>query len=520
MKKGILILLAILLLLGSFSQETYADDSEFAANESYYRTKCTGTLTSADRNICSQFQQYLNKKIKEQQNKIEEVSNQITSVEADLDEMTKLLQQQEAQIEDAQAEIAELNGTIAAVEDNIASLQAEIEERQKEILAQEAQIKERIAKQQVDLHVNSLLQFLFGGSSYTQLARRANVADKLGEKDKAEMDEYSEEKALLEEDKVELDRQKVVLDESLANVKSLKASLEVAKAESEKTVIAYREEVQQLNAQAEQMQQNASLSQGQINDIIASFDNLAAAEEAARQEAIRQQELARQKELEEQARQETESQDTNDSGSQEISPAPQPVTPSPGYATGSGWRLPVTGVRVSAGAWYYPGNFLGGMTHWGVDLAGPIGRPIVSTGPGVVVYTNSSCGYGYLGSTCGYGGGNQVNVIVSMNNKLYGLIYAHLSQVNVSRGQSISAGTVLGLLGSSGNSSGPHLHHEVIYLGDMSITEYLSTWNGSISFNGGYNAYSFGFTCENRGGVAPCRIKPDSWYGVSVGGYY
>ena len=88
-------------------------------------------------------------------------------------------------------------------------------------------------------------------------------------------------------------------------------------------------------------------------------------------------------------------------------------------------------------------------------------HPLSPTGPGVVIIGYNGCPtWGYLGSTCGYRsnwGGNQVIVVVSMPNGLYALTYAHLQNAAVSAGTVISKGTVLGTMGSSGNSTGSHL---------------------------------------------------------------
>ncbi|NNM74628.1 M23 family metallopeptidase [Enterovirga aerilata] len=84
--------------------------------------------------------------------------------------------------------------------------------------------------------------------------------------------------------------------------------------------------------------------------------------------------------------------------------------------------------------------------HAGIDFRGPLGTPIRAAAAGRVVSAEVSGGYGNL-------------VELEHGN---GLVtrYAHLSALNVSAGQSIGPGTVVGLLGSTGRSTGPHLHYE------------------------------------------------------------
>jgi murein DD-endopeptidase MepM/ murein hydrolase activator NlpD len=85
--------------------------------------------------------------------------------------------------------------------------------------------------------------------------------------------------------------------------------------------------------------------------------------------------------------------------------------------------------------------------HTGVDLAGSAGDPVYAAGSGTVVYAGWSDG--------GYG-----NVIVLAHDTTFSL-YGHLLRTGVNCGQRVSAGAVIGQMGSTGNSSGNHLHFEV-----------------------------------------------------------
>ena len=97
--------------------------------------------------------------------------------------------------------------------------------------------------------------------------------------------------------------------------------------------------------------------------------------------------------------------------------------------------------------------------HEGVDLAGPAGQPVYATGDGVVESTQVNFS--------GYG-----NVIVIDHGFGYKTRYAHLKEINVTAGQVVIRGDKIGTLGSSGLSTGPHLHYEVIYRGVQ-----INPWN-------------------------------------------
>lgn len=88
--------------------------------------------------------------------------------------------------------------------------------------------------------------------------------------------------------------------------------------------------------------------------------------------------------------------------------------------------------------------------HAGTDLAAPMGTPVVAAAEGTVQNANWMGGYG-LTVTVNHPSSQQT-------------LYAHLSELFVQPGQRVEKGTVIGRVGSTGNSTGPHLHFEVRHL--------------------------------------------------------
>lgn len=84
--------------------------------------------------------------------------------------------------------------------------------------------------------------------------------------------------------------------------------------------------------------------------------------------------------------------------------------------------------------------------HLGVDYAGAIGTPVRTVGDGVVEFAGAQNGYG--------------NVIIIKHNSHNETVYAHLSQINVRVGQTVSQGDHIGAVGMTGWATGPHLHFE------------------------------------------------------------
>ena len=112
-----------------------------------------------------------------------------------------------------------------------------------------------------------------------------------------------------------------------------------------------------------------------------------------------------------------------------------------GVPSAAGFIWPVDGTVTSGYGWRW------GRMHEGIDVAAPIGAPIWAAAAGSIIYAGWLGGYGNL-------------VVVDHGNGL-ATAYAHASSIVVSVGQSVAQGETVSLVGSTGNSSGPHLHFEV-----------------------------------------------------------
>ena len=188
--------------------------------------------------------------------------------------------------------------------------------------------------------------------------------------------------------------------------------------------------------------------------------------------------------------------------------------------TTNGWTYPVDGAWRSAGTWSYPD----GSIHLGYDFAAGYGATIRAVANGVVLRGVNGCPtVGYLGDSCGYqfGGasysGNQVILLVTVNGSLYGVDYFHMTlNTPAATGTIVNAGDVIGQVGSSGNTTGPHCHVEIFYLGDASnFAYYAANWNGDVSFGAGWTGGRYGLygrRCSDGVG-APCRIQPEEVFG-------
>ena len=170
------------------------------------------------------------------------------------------------------------------------------------------------------------------------------------------------------------------------------------------------------------------------------------------------------------------------------------------------WQNPIENGTISAGCWFYPD---GGL-HLGLDIASAMYSDVLAVANGIVLYAHApvDSNNGYLGNWCGWpnGGGNTICMVVAVNERLYAITYAHLSnEIYVTSGQQVSQGTVIAKSGNSGNSTGPHTHVEVFELKQNlnSIVEYFRNSGADFSFGCGYSEAA---TCS---GYA-CRIDPET----------
>tara|TARA_Y100001970_G_scaffold94803_1_gene119480 strand:- start:18131 stop:19441 length:1311 start_codon:yes stop_codon:yes gene_type:complete len=130
-------------------------------------------------------------------------------------------------------------------------------------------------------------------------------------------------------------------------------------------------------------------------------------------------------------------------------------------------KTPINGARLSSSYGMRKHPILGyNKMHQGTDFAAPKGTPIMASGTGVVL----KAGW------CG-GGGNCVKI---KHNSTYSTVYAHMSKFarGIKKGVRVSQGQIIGYVGSTGMSTGPHLHYEVIKNGKKINSQTLKLPSG------------------------------------------
>lgn len=355
-------------------------------------------------------QETLKKQQTQQQANIQSLRDQKADVMAQkeaLDQQTALLMQ----------EITNVEAQIELYNNLIAEKQVELEDAQAKEEAQARLFRSRVREIEENGRMSWLL-LLLDSKDVGDLISRMDIIGELMAYDKrveadliAAREEVEAAKAALEQTlqeqeakKAELDTQKAALQQQVAEAEQLITSLE-------SDIEAYAALYQQAEAQKQALQ-------NQINSKVA---ELVAQEQAARQAA-----------------------------QQQAAQTGQPVTYNPQAAVGASGTMmwPAVGHGISSPFGYriHPIYHTQKM-HTGVDINVAYGTPVYAADGGTVILSGWNGGYG--------------NCIVINHGNGITTLYGHMSSLVAGVGQSVSKGQVIGYVGSTGASTGPHLHWEV-----------------------------------------------------------
>lgn len=396
-----------------------------------------------------------------QEEEIERIENEISAATDSMDAAQALANEYGESIDSLKEEIEELIPQIEELENKIEELEKSIEENELKVEDLKQRILKRMESAQASMHFNPFLDFILGSNGFADMLRRSYGVEAITAKEEADRNELIDILNKLEADKAECNEAKYELD-------AKKENLEADKQLAEKMQVYYEQVVADTYAQIQALLEEEASHQMVLSSIVYQIDELLT------------------------------------------------------WDVQDGFIHPVRSASISAGMPYYPASFGGGM-HIGIDYAAGYGTNILSPADGVIISSVNACenDHGYhLGDRCGYvegkgmaAGGNQIRMMFSVNGYMYGLIAFHMLYGTVHEEGVVKAGTVIGQVGSSGNSTGAHCHIELFYLGPgdpEDIPEYLDS-GYTVGFNLGYNISSL---CSERG-YAPCRLDGRDYFGYS-----
>ncbi len=381
----------------------------------------------------------------------------ISDLEQQLQQLEQENQKYQKILDDTKSDIAEkeeyksalvskvqvLDEKIAVTREKISSLNDDIKEKQD---AYDKGLSE--VEDQFDALANRLrilymsgnatdLEIIFGAKDFSDLIDKMELVKSLANSDKeliseiqTKLDELSTQKESLEADKKDLETQQ--------------SSLKSDQDEFNKLISDNDEILKNLyasNSKAQNSLESAALKSDEIESKISEYY---AAQKAAAEQAAQASQSSS-----------SSSSSSGSSGSGSSSSGSSSVI----VPSGSGFAWPTPGFVSLSSEWFEDREV---YNHGGIDIAGAgiMGTPVVAAADGTVIATNSSCTHNWGKSySCGCGGGYGNYVMIShAGGKM--TVYGHLTSLTVSTGQSVSRGQIIGYVGSTGNSTGPHLHYE------------------------------------------------------------
>ena len=368
-------------------------------------------------------------------------------------------------------EVENINTQIRSYSELIAANQEELDAAEAKLQELNEKNKERIQAMEEEGDI-SYWSVLFKAKSFTDLIDRLNMMAEIHEADQRRMSELSEAATAVAEARATLAAEKTALEESRVELQESQAELDAKRAEADALLAELNEDKRSLDAmeadwEAEEAKLSAEIAAAEVE-----YTKALKAEEEARRKAEeerkRKEEEQKRKEEEEKKKQEEANKKPGNgsggSGNSGSSGSGSSGGSSGGSGSGSGssggssfvsgesWGRPCSWVKLTSPYGYRNHPTLGYRKfHNGVDLANSSGTPIYAARSGKVTVATYGSSYGYY-VTINHGDG-------------YSSLYAHMTHYVVSKGQTVKKGQVIGYMGSTGRSTGSHLHFSIFHNG-------------------------------------------------------
>ncbi|MDC3412245.1 peptidoglycan DD-metalloendopeptidase family protein [Aquibacillus sp. 3ASR75-11] len=401
-----------------------------------------GLFTVGTKPVDAEGMDEINKKLEElekEQNEVDSQSDDINDKSDDTEsKMNENVQQQEKvnneiaqinrQLEQTEKELNTKEQEIEQTTKNIEQLKKDIAELKKRIAKREELLKNRIRALQQSGGDISYLEVLMGAQSFGDFLNRAAAVTTIMDQDKTIMETHRAEKQELETKQKDLVDKKQSLVKKKEELDTLKASLASQRKQKSDLVAQLKDKYEELEEFKMSLQEEQEILRGQEAAIKKAM-------EAAKNEKNRLEQLAAERE-----RQKKEQQQSNGGSS----PSSTPASGGNGLI---GW--PTSGYVTS------PFGPRGAEYHQGIDIGNATARqggdvPIRAVADGIVSRSYTSSSYG-----------NVVFITHYLDGQIYTSVYAHMKYTPlVGNGATVKKGQQLGVMGATGNVTGPHLHFE------------------------------------------------------------
>ncbi len=365
--------------------------------------------------------------IKEKEAEISDAKELKNQLQSNLTDIKKVKEELEASKENLRQYVVQLDGELETIQEKIEELKGKISDKEEEITQTEAELEAAIEDQENQYEAmkerirfmyekgdNLYMELIFSSDSFGDMLNKAEYIEMLSAYDRKMLDQYVATRKLIELYMEQLEEDRAYLEEAKAGVESEEASLNSLIDEKKKTIEQVSDDIQAKEAAIAEYEADIR----EQNETIAMLEKVVAEEKARLAEESR----------------------IRYDGGMFAWPAPSYTRISDDY----GNRMHPT-LHVE-------------KFHNGIDLAAPGGSPILAAYDGKVVAAD------YSGSMGNY-------IMIDHGDGLY-TIYMHASALYVSKGTWVSKGQKIAAVGSTGRSTGNHLHFSVRLNGS-----YVSPWN-------------------------------------------
>ncbi len=366
--------------------------------------------------------------IKEKESQIEDAKKQQESLKQNVSDIQAMQDSLEASKSNLETYVSDLDSQLNEIQAKIDDLKSQIEDKEAEIDKTQTELEEAEATQKAQYEAMKkrirfiyekgntyYVELLLKASSFGDMLNKAYYVNELSEYDQRKLEEYKQQTQL-----VELTKQ--ALEEEQQTLEDAKSAQEEEENNMQTLIADKTAEITSLEGQIADSEADLDDAESALNQQTSEISALEASVAADKQTLAAQQ------------------QQKQYSGGAFTWPCPSYTYISSDF----GYRIhPISGVE---------------KFHSGIDMAAPYGSAILAAADGTVVSA------GYSSSMGNY-------VMINHGGGLY-TIYMHASALYVSSGQSVSAGEQIAAVGSTGNSTGPHLHFSVRLSGS-----YVSPWN-------------------------------------------
>lgn len=382
----------------------------------------------------------------------EDLQNQLSDVQGQMAEQAQKKSNAETVIGNVSEKLRVIQDNLNAATKEYQSISSQLADTEKQIADMQVKLKEEQAKLEKrekvfqvrirDIYMHGQLSYLdvvLGAKDFNDFANRVDLLRRVIAADMDLIHSIRQQRDEIQQVQQELESQRQKQTELKEN--AAKKKVEIEQHKKEQQAVLYQAENDK--ATAEEAYRELEASSQAIGDMLRQRAAARAAAAAAAEAAAQQQADASSSESSDDS---SGTSDSTGDGGASVDYSYQPVSGSGAFI----W--PVNGVITSPYGYRTHPIFGSTIYHSGMDIGVDYGTPVHAADSGVVVEAGWISGYGYA-------------VIIDHGNGL-STLYGHNESLNVSEGQSVSQGQVIAYAGSTGNSTGPHVHFEVRSNGD------------------------------------------------------